>query len=140
SGGPRECPGKAAGSRHDVHRFRNRIDTNGTSALEPTRTKTHYTSLLPTLRAHAARGKSEPFIDCSCAGHYDAGMEPAPRVTFIAAKCLVIVFVSLVLVANNANGQDPTPTNASNQSTQQVENTVPLPTHTGWETLLKDTG
>src|SRR5215510_2017487 len=66
-------------------------------------------------------------------------MKPAPPVTFMAVKCLVIIVVALILVASEARGQS-TPADASSQSTQQVENSVPLPPHTGWATFVKDTG
>jgi membrane-associated phospholipid phosphatase len=64
---------------------------------------------------------------------------PSLRVTFMTAKWPVCV-VALLFVASEASAQEPTPADASNQSTQQVENTVPLPAHTGWETFVKDTG
>jgi len=56
----------------------------------------------------------------------------------MAVKCLVVIVVALILVASEASGQS-TPADASSQSTQQVENTVPLPPHTGWATFVKDT-
>ena len=64
---------------------------------------------------------------------------PSLRVTFMTAKWPICV-VALVFVASQASAQEPTPADASNPSTQQVENTVPVPAHTGWETFVKDTG
>jgi membrane-associated phospholipid phosphatase len=56
----------------------------------------------------------------------------------VSAKWPVIV--SLLLLAGPAAAQDSAPVDPPADSTQQPENTVPIAAHTGWATLVKDTG
>jgi PAP2 superfamily protein len=50
------------------------------------------------------------------------------------------VLVSILLFAGPATAQDVAPVDPPAQTSQQPQNTVPTPAHTGWATLVKDTG
>jgi membrane-associated phospholipid phosphatase len=50
------------------------------------------------------------------------------------------VIVSILLFASPATAQDAAPVEPPAVSSQQPQNTVPIPPHTGWATLVKDTG